>query len=222
MEFLMDCPQGVSKVVKRTLSWFNGFKPKTDSWKKTEDSAMSLMRIPRTHNWGDSSRRADKLCSSQGCVLPLVPAGQPQVPDFFSFRCRILEKGAKPCECIFVASDAGAARTCGLAVQWATEALSLPFYLRNTLTDHVLSVSSWQGLTSGFPSHFTDSRPGLRFPESLIPYGQSPFRHDYFSSLGVSRPSRSWGIWASTLICGELAACLHPQLLSGRMLSKGS
>lgn len=111
----MDCPQGVSKVGKSNffllVQWLQTNKKRFLEAKQKNLSIMSLMGIPRTGVWGVGGHVGGEIREKGGqrsLQRPQMhfPAGQPRVTDFFSLRYRIQKEGAKPWECVFVASEA--------------------------------------------------------------------------------------------------------------------
>lgn len=107
----------------------------------------------------------------------------------------------------------GVARICGLAVEWAVKALSLPLYLHNRLADPTESVRSRQG--KPFPSYFTNGFPELlcfcvvKVPSAIIilptPLG---------FPRGLSWGPHPWGI------CSQPSAPSSGRVLSNSFWSR--
>ena len=166
----MVCPWGVSQVIKgNPLSWFKSFrkkKKKTTRFLEAKQKKLPVLPfpgIPRTHMWGYTREgNWGKGGPAQpGQTAQLLPAGQPCVTDCLSLRCRIHKKGAKPCECVFVASEA---RSCqdlwfGCGMSSGSTFSSITCAITAWLIP-VVWVSSWQG--EQFPSYFTDGFPEPR------------------------------------------------------------
>lgn len=139
------------------------------------------------------------------------PAGQPRVTDFFSCRYRIQKRRSQTLRMSFLPPRQGVASVCGLAVEQAMEAFSLPLYLHNRLAQPtcVSKLLARQVVSV----YFRLASLNLRFPKSLMVRGVSPLRYHPSSSTGSPRPSRSPESWARALICGESVASLLLHLL---------
>lgn len=110
----MNCPQGVSKSDTKYFSLLGQCLQTKIPGSETEEMISDMFSAVAWMHF---------------------PAAQLRVTDFFSLRCRIQEKGAKPYECVFVASETRSCQDLWFGYGMSSEALFLPLYLHNRLAD---------------------------------------------------------------------------------------
>lgn len=139
-EFLTDCPQGVSQVVKgNSLSWFKSFKPKKKKKfleaKQKKPSVLSLAGIPGTHMWAHGRRHLREGRPEISAVaMDGFPSWSQQASlawlTSVAWGVDFRRKKPSPVNVSLLPQRQGVARICGLAAEWAVEALSLPLDLQ--------------------------------------------------------------------------------------------
>lgn len=138
-EFLMDCPQGVSQVVKgNSLSWFKSFKPKKKiPGSKTEETLRPVIsrHSRNSHVWAHGRRHLREGRPEISAVaMDGFPSWSQQASlawlTSVAWGVDFRRKKPSPVNVSLLPQRQGVARICGLAAEWAVEALSLPLDLQ--------------------------------------------------------------------------------------------
>ena len=140
--------KGLQSGKGNSLPWFKEkkkdkrkeMKKKVVPGSKTKVSVMSLVGIPRTlmcgHTGGGIWEKGGQISA---VAMDGFPSWSQQASlawlASLAWGVEFRRKEPSPVNVSLLPPRKGVARICGLAVEWAVEALSLPFYLHNSLAD---------------------------------------------------------------------------------------